>query len=160
MTRVFLTRVWGCVNISSCNAYNTVRIIRSQVIFVNYSNFGALHKIGVLVLADFYTNFVNMCALRGFSPSGAAAAIGLSNAAATGWKKGKIPSDTTIAKLTALFGCTVADLTEAKKPTVKDDELSEYDIKIMELLRLVPEERKANIVALLEQTLRLSGLIE
>ena len=71
-----------------------------------------------------------------------------------------MPSDVTLAKLANYFGCTVADLTETKKPTVKDDELSEYDIKIMELLRLVPEERKANIAALLEQTLRLSGLIE
>lgn len=50
--------------------------------------------------------------------------------------------------------------TQAKKPTVKDDELSEYDMEIMELLRLVPEERKPNVTAILKEHLRLSGLIE
>lgn len=49
---------------------------------------------------------------------------------------------------------------EAKKPTVKDDELSEYDMEIMELLRLIPEERKPNVTAILKEHLRLSGLIE
>ena len=59
----------------------------------------------------FYSNFLYQCASKGVSPSAAALAVNLSNAAATGWKKGKQPSDVTLAKLAAYFGCTVDDLT-------------------------------------------------
>lgn len=66
-------------------------------------------------MSNFYERYTAMCAKRGYTPSGAASAIGLSNAAANGWKKGKVPSDVNIAKLSALFGCTVADLTGEKE---------------------------------------------
>lgn len=51
----------------------------------------------------FYETFLELCAARGESPSGVAKKIGLSNAAASGWKSGKIPSQTTILKLTNHF---------------------------------------------------------
>ena len=60
---------------------------------------------------SFYENYLRLCAASGESASGAAAAIGLSNAAATGWKKGKRPSDSTLAKLAEHFGCPVRELT-------------------------------------------------
>lgn len=61
-------------------------------------------------MTTFYKNFVRLCAENGYSESGAAKAIGLSNAAATGWKNGKIPSNTTKEKLSRLFGISVDDL--------------------------------------------------
>lgn len=60
---------------------------------------------------SFYENYVKLCAEHKETPSGAAVAIGLTNAAATGWKNGKKPSDLTLAKLADHFGCTVDDLT-------------------------------------------------
>ena len=59
---------------------------------------------------SFYDNFLRLCAERGETPSGAAGAIGLSNAAATGWKKGKTPSDLTLAKLAEHFQCAPWEL--------------------------------------------------
>ena len=59
---------------------------------------------------SFYDNYLRLCAEHGETPSGAAVAIGLSNAAATGWKKGKIPSDVTLTKLAEHFQCQKNDL--------------------------------------------------
>lgn len=58
----------------------------------------------------FYDNFVKLCADRKESPSGVARKIGLSNAAASGWKNGKVPSDTTLLKLSEYFGVSIDDL--------------------------------------------------
>jgi transcriptional regulator with XRE-family HTH domain len=86
-----------------------------------------------------------LCAASGKSVSGVASAIGLSNAAASGWKKGKLPNDTTMAKLAAYFGISVAELTaeeQTKKPaTVSGDELDPVTRDIMDILSdLTPEE--------------------
>lgn len=59
----------------------------------------------------FYDNFIRLCAERKESPSGVAKKIGLSNAAANGWKNGKQPSDVTIEKLSQFFGVPVFELT-------------------------------------------------
>ena len=61
-------------------------------------------------MSAFYENYVKLCALHNLSESGAAKKIGLSNAAANGWKKGKMPSATTQVKLTDLFGVSVKEL--------------------------------------------------
>ena len=89
----------------------------------------------------FYSNFLYQCASKGVSPSAAALAVNLSNAAATGWKKGKQPSDVTLAKLAAYFGCTVDDLTadpgQKNEPTpVLEDGL---DATTMELIKIANE---------------------
>lgn len=59
---------------------------------------------------SFYNNYLRLCAEHGETPSGAAAAIGLSNAAATGWKNGKMPSDVTLTKLAEHFQCLKSEL--------------------------------------------------
>ena len=61
-------------------------------------------------MSNFYNNYVRLCAEHSYSASGAAIAIGLSNAAANGWKNGKVPNDVTLNKLATLFGCDVSDL--------------------------------------------------
>ena len=58
----------------------------------------------------FYENYVKLCAEHDLSESGAAKKIGLSNAAANGWKNGKMPSATTQIKLANLFGISVKEL--------------------------------------------------
>ena len=66
----------------------------------------------------FYDNFIRICAERKESPSGVAKNIGLSNAAANGWKKGKKPSEVTLEKLSQYFGVPVSALTgDAKSAT-------------------------------------------
>lgn len=83
---------------------------------------------------DFYKRYCDLCAKAGMSVSGVASAIGLSNAAANGWKKGKLPNDTTLAKLSAYFGVTVEYLKgeETKKDPGQKTEV-EIDGELLEI---------------------------
>lgn len=101
-------------------------------------------------MTTFYKNFVRLCAENGYSESGAAKAIGLSNAAATGWKNGKIPSNTTKEKLSRLFGVSVdALLAEGKKntATIEGDGLSPLETELMQYVRELSEEQKRFLLA-------------
>lgn len=93
-------------------------------------------------MTTFYKNFLALCASIRKSPSYVCREIGLSNAAASGWKKGKVPSDITLEKLADYFGVPVETLTEEQKetaPTVTD----ERDIEMLSLLsRLTPEQKE------------------
>lgn len=80
----------------------------------------------------FYEKFLAQCVKKGVAASAAAKAVGLSNAAATGWKNGKEPQDVTIQKLADYFGCTVADLKadKEKEPAENDRHIvTDDDIK-------------------------------
>ena len=93
-------------------------------------------------MSVFYKHYLALCAEKKISPSGAAKAIGLSNAAARGWKKGKVPSDVTLEKLANYFGVPVSRFFDEQKetaPTVTD----ERDLEMLSLLsRLTPEQKK------------------
>ncbi len=101
---------------------------------------------------NFYKRYCELCAKAGKSVSGVAAAVGLSNAAANGWKKGKIPNDTTLTKLSEYFGVTVEYLKtgEEKAPTQtgerSDDELT---MQILEALKNADREQREAILTLL-----------
>lgn len=71
-------------------------------------------------MTNFYKRYLELCVSAGKTPSAVAAAIGLSNAAATGWKNGKLPSDVTIQKLSAYFGVTAAQIMGEESPTILD----------------------------------------
>lgn len=93
----------------------------------------------------FYDNLLKLCAQRKESPSGVAKKIGLSNAAASGWKSGKKPSRVTLEKLSIYFGVPVEEL-EKEKPTGQEaDGLSKYD--------MLNEENRAAIDALIDRLL-------
>lgn len=113
---------------------------------------------------NFYENFLQLCAERKQTPSGVAAAIGLSNAAASGWKKGKQPSDTTLTKIANHFGVTVAELLGEKeqknKPTtINGDELSEAERDFILLLRSIPEQERDMVAEMIRAALRSKGLL-
>ena len=90
----------------------------------------------------FYDNFIALCAKKGVSASGAAKAIGLSNAAASGWKAGKQPSEITLNKLALFFGVQVSALTDEKEPGIQPGAGSLDEELIARLLLLTPEEQK------------------
>ena len=71
-------------------------------------------------LTTFYKNLVSLCAKNKLSVSGAAKAIGLSNAAANGWKKGKMPNDTSREKLANLLHVSVGELMGDAIPEQKE----------------------------------------
>ena len=80
-------------------------------------------------MSTFYNNYVEMCAKCGKSLSAVAESIGLSRTAPNGWKKGKMPNDTTLAKLSNYFGITVDELKNGikKEPSTISEELDKND---------------------------------
>jgi transcriptional regulator with XRE-family HTH domain len=79
----------------------------------------------------FWNNFVLLCNKKNISPNGACAALGLSVATATKWKKGAVPRDTTLQKIADYFGVTVEYFftdhsEEAEAPVGKGVPFSKY----------------------------------
>ena len=93
----------------------------------------------MIVLESFYEKYQKLCHNVGMSPSGVANAIGLSNAAASGWKKGKVPSEFTMFKLADYFGVSVAYLKgeEEQKENPTAQMGSEADAVIQEIMGIV-----------------------
>ena len=99
----------------------------------------------------FYDNVNKLCKARKTTITKMSEDIGLSNAAATSWKKGAVPKASTLEKISAYFGVSVDSLLgkeEKEKPTDKVDGLrglGYYD--------LTPENR-AMIDSLIDSLLR------
>lgn len=83
-------------------------------------------------MSIFYENYLKLCAARQESPTAVSKKIGLSNAAATGWKKGKKPSEVTLEKLAVYFGVAREDLTgeeQKEKPAPSEGSGLDEDVK-------------------------------
>ena len=52
----------------------------------------------------FYDNFIALCSQKGVTPSAVMKSIGLNKSSATYWKKGSMPTSSTIQKLADYFG--------------------------------------------------------
>lgn len=91
----------------------------------------------------FYKNYLSLCAKANKTPSAVATAIGLSNAAASGWKKGKEPTDATLQKLADYFGVAVEALTEEqnnKPATLEGSELTDAQREVLDYIKDKDEE--------------------
>ena len=96
-----------------------------------------------------YKKFAIMCTKKGTYPTTIAIAIGKSNAAATGWKNGKMPRDDTVQALAAALGCSVDDLMEDEEnPATQTD--SGVDPIELEIRKLFDDCTEAEKKALLE----------
>ena len=106
---------------------------------------------------DFYKRYCELCANKGMSASGVASAIGLSNAAANGWKKGKLPNDTTLAKLSAYFGVTVEYLRgeETKKDPAGTGEVGSAKKALINLIVDLDEEQCRKLRSIIEEAVNL-----
>ena len=103
-------------------------------------------------MLSFYDNYVSLCAKSNKSLSAVAEAIGLSRTSPNGWKKGKQPSDVTLAKLANYFGITVAELLgEEKKTATIGDDLSAEEWEFVKLYREASEKRRAAVKIFLEE---------
>lgn len=84
-------------------------------------------------MSIFYENYLKLCAARQESPTAVSKKIGLSNAAATGWKKGKKPSEVTLEKLAVYFGVAREDLTgkseQKEKPNTPEGDGLDVEAK-------------------------------
>lgn len=107
-------------------------------------------------MSTFYDNYIKLCAVHDKSPTSVSKEIGLSNAAASGWKNGKKPSAVTKQKLADYFGVTVKELTgeeQKEKPstleTVSLSGLSPEDAELVRKIMAASDAKKNAIRALL-----------
>lgn len=102
-------------------------------------------------MSIFYENYLKLCAARQESPTAVSKKIGLSNAAATGWKKGKKPSEVTLEKLAVYFGVAREDLTgEEQKEKPTPGEGSELDARFDALLSQMTDADRADLLEYME----------
>lgn len=104
-------------------------------------------------MSYFYEKYESLCIEKGVSPSGAAKAVGLSNAAASGWADGSIPRQTTIRKIAAYFGVSVDYFKEGngqkENPAAQEGNgVSDRDIRLLEWFHSLPEEKRKAILSL------------
>lgn len=99
----------------------------------------------------FYENYVRLCASRGESPTAVSKNIGLSNAAPSGWKSGKKPSQVTLEKLAAYFGVTKDELTgESEQKEKLAPGGSELDARFDALLSQMTDADRADLLEYME----------
>jgi transcriptional regulator with XRE-family HTH domain len=102
-------------------------------------------------MSIFYENYLKLCAARQESPTAVSKKIGLSNAAATGWKKGKKPSEVTLEKLAVYFGVAREDLTgEEQKEKPAPGEGSGLDARFDALLSQMTDADRADLLEYME----------
>ena len=102
-------------------------------------------------MSIFYENYLKLCAARQESPTAVSKKIGLSNAAATGWKKGKKPSEVTLEKLAVYFGVAREDLTgEEQKEKPAPSEGSGLDARFDTLLSQMTDADRADLLEYME----------
>lgn len=102
-------------------------------------------------MSIFYENYLKLCAARQESPTAVSKKIGLSNAAATGWKKGKKPSEVTLEKLAVYFGVAREDLTgEEQKEKPTPSEGSGLDVRFDALLSQMTDADRADLLEYME----------
>lgn len=102
-------------------------------------------------MSIFYENYLKLCAARQESPTAVSKKIGLSNAAATGWKKGKKPSEVTLEKLAVYFGVAREDLTgEEQKEKPSPSEGSGLDARFDALLSQMTDADRADLLEYME----------
>lgn len=102
-------------------------------------------------MSIFYENYLKLCAARQESPTAVSKKIGLSNAAATGWKKGKKPSEVTLEKLAIYFGVAREELTgEEQKEKPAPGEGSGLDARFDALLSQMTDADRADLLEYME----------
>jgi transcriptional regulator with XRE-family HTH domain len=68
----------------------------------------------------FWENYVRLCSDKNISPSAAGAAIGVTYAAVSKWKKGAIPNGSTLQKISDYFNVSVASLLGEDEPDLRE----------------------------------------
>lgn len=105
-------------------------------------------------MSSFYEKYLQLCVAHGEKPTAVAKKIGLSNAAPSGWKKGKAPSDATRQSIAAYFEIPVdaldEDLEQKEKPNALDgielEKLSPARRALLEALDGMDDENIMKIV--------------
>ena len=90
----------------------------------------------------FYNKYVNLCNMKGVSPSAAAEEMGYQRSVVTRWSKGTEPREATIQRVADYFGVD-ADYLRGKKenPQIRQDqEVSESFKELLGMMKDAPED--------------------
>lgn len=93
----------------------------------------------------FWDIYVELCEVKGSTPSAVAQSIGLSNAIPTKWKKGALPKGEILLKLAEYFNCSVDYLLTGKEKSPKS-ELSDLELELLEKFNKLEEVDKGRIL--------------
>jgi len=115
----------------------------------------------------FWSNYQELCKRENKSPSGLAKELGISSGTVTGWKKGKIPSESSLQKIAEYFGVSKWDLLGDKKSATQSDggsdsaiisERTAYANKIFAMLNTVNQLEAINqLLSLLQDQVAQDG---
>ena len=87
----------------------------------------------------FWEIFYNLCIQNGTKPNPVAKEIGLSSATCTQWKKGAVPSSSSVAKIAEYFGVSVNYLLGTEKDKTKNIVLSPKEVSNIQKYRSLDE---------------------
>lgn len=99
----------------------------------------------------FWDNYLQLCIQKDMTPTAVGVELGFSRATVSNWKNGGMPREMALRKLSSYFGVTVDDLladTPQKTPPASK-ELTEDDMKLLELFHSIPEDKRAAYLELL-----------
>ena len=105
----------------------------------------------------FYNNYVNLCNIKGLSPSAAAEAMGFKRSVVSRWSKGTQPRQATLQKIADYFGVTVEYLSgEAEEQKEKPGQiplagLSEEKQQLLKVILEMTDERAAALLRALNE---------
>lgn len=89
----------------------------------------------------FYERLVALCAEKNTNPTALCDAIGLAQSAATRWKQGSVPRDTTLRKIADYFGVTVDELLAEPAPSPVDEAMAKLTASMQEALDSMEKEK-------------------
>ncbi len=94
----------------------------------------------MVIITEFYKRLRALCEERGMTVNEMVKILDLSSGSPTAWKKGAVPRNATLSKISDYFGVSVGYLlgkdNQKEKPLVNDDhELTDY----LEMLKTRPE---------------------
>lgn len=89
----------------------------------------------------FYERLVALCAEKNTNPTALCDAIGLAQSAATRWKQGSVPRDTTLRKIADYFGVTVDELLAEPAPSPVDEAMAKLTASMQEALDSIEKEK-------------------
>lgn len=96
-------------------------------------------------------NIKSFCASKGTTPTAACEASGAGRNFMDNLKKGSIPSVVKVQLLADYLGVTTSELLgETKKPTVKDDELTEAEQALMDLFRQLTPDQQDMVIRMVQ----------
>lgn len=108
----------------------------------------------------FYEKLVSICAERGTNPTALCDALGLAQSAATRWKQGSVPRDTTLRKIADYFGVSTDYLLGTEHEFLQSfakekdpPKISESEEQLLALFREVPEADQEMVLMMIQSAL-------